>query len=191
MTNPPDSQPRSDDEIAAYTLGEVKLHNAPIVLAEYDPAWPALFEREAARMRATLGENIVQLEHVGSTSVPELAAKPRIDILLVVTDSSHEASYVLALESAGYVLRIREPNWHEHRMFVGPDTPLNLHVFSVGCIEIERMLGFRNWLRTHSEERALYERTKRELAAREWKHVQNYADAKSEVVEQILARALA
>ena len=133
----------------------------------------------------------MQLEHVGSTSVPELAAKPCIDILLVVQDSSDEPSYVPALESAGYVLRIREPGWYEHRLLKGPDTAVNLHVFSSGCVEIDRMVRFRDWLRTHIEDRALYERTKRDLASLRWKYTQNYADAKTAVVGQILARAMA
>ena len=88
------------------------------------------------------------LEHAGSTSVPGLAAKPRIDIMLAVPDSADEPSYVPALEAAGYVLRIREPDWYEHRVFKGPDTDVNLHVFSAGCPEIARMLLFRDWLRT-------------------------------------------
>lgn len=195
MSSPKDSSARparsasTEADIVAYTLGELKAHNASIHIAEYDPSWPAIFEREAQRIRSALGDGIVQLEHVGSTSVPGLAAKPRIDILLVVEDSSEEPSYVPALESAGYILRIREPDWYQHRVFNGPDTDLNLHVFSAGCIEIDRMIGFRDWLRTHPEDRALYERTKRDLASRQWKYVQNYADAKTAVVEQTLARA--
>lgn len=188
---PPARTPTTEEEIAAYTIGELQPLTEPIVIAEYDPAWPALFEREARRIRGILGDRVVQLEHVGSTSVPGLAAKPRIDILLVVPDSSDEASYVEALEAEGYVLRIREPEWYEHRVLKGPDTDVNLHVFSPGCVEIERMLRFRGWLRTHDEDRMLYERTKRELAAREWKYVQHYADAKTEVVEAIMARAIA
>jgi GrpB-like predicted nucleotidyltransferase (UPF0157 family) len=183
-------KPATEAEIAAYTIGERKPHNDSILLVEYDSSWPAMFERESQRILHALGDGVVRLEHVGSTSVPGLAAKPRIDILLVVRDSSDEPSYVPALESAGYVLRIREPNWYEHRLFKGPDTELNLHVFTRGCIEIDRMLRFRDWLRTNADDRALYERTKRDLAARQWKHVQNYADAKTEVVEQILARAM-
>jgi GrpB-like predicted nucleotidyltransferase (UPF0157 family) len=132
---------------------------------------------------------VVQLEHTGSTSVPGLSAKPCIDMTLVVPDSSDESSYASALEATGYVLVIREPDWFEHRVFKGPDTNVNLHVFSPGCQEIERMVGFRDWLRTHDEDRDLYERTKRELATREWKYVQNYADAKTDVVEEIVARA--
>ena len=190
-STPPNDKPKTDAEIAAYTIGERTPHNDSIVLADYDPSWPELFEREARRIRVALGDGVLRLEHVGSTSVPGLAAKPRVDILLVVRDSSDEPAYAPALESAGYVLRIREPNWYEHRVFKGPDMDLNLHVFSPGCIEIDRMVGFRDWLRTHAEDRALYERTKRDLASRSWKYVQNYADAKTEVVEQILARAIA
>jgi GrpB-like predicted nucleotidyltransferase (UPF0157 family) len=186
---PTTRQPTSEEDIRKYTVGELKPHAAPILLVDYDPAWPGLFERENARIRAALGERVVQLEHTGSTSVPGLAAKPCIDMTLVVPDSSDEASYVSALEAAGYVLVIREPDWYEHRVFKGPDTNVNLHVFSPGCQEIERMVGFRDWLRTHDEDRDLYERTKRELATREWKFVQNYADAKTDVVEEIVARA--
>jgi GrpB-like predicted nucleotidyltransferase (UPF0157 family) len=181
--------PHTDEEIAAVRIGPPQVLNAPIVLAEYDPAWPRLFEREAARIRDVLGSRVVQLEHVGSTSVPGLAAKPLIDMLLVVPDSSDEGSYVLPLEAKGYVLRIREPDWNEHRLLKGPDTNINLHVFSAGCPEIDRMLRFRDHLRRHKADRALYERTKRELAAQTWKYVQNYADAKTAVVEDILTRA--
>ena len=131
----------------------------------------------------------LRTEHVGSTSVPSLAAKPIVDVLLVVADSADESAYVPPLESAGYRLHIREPHWHEHRLFKGPDTPVNLHVFSSGCPEIERMLLFRDWLRDHADDRELYEQTKRALAQREWKSGQDYADAKTPVVEEILTRA--
>ena len=188
---PAEKAPRTDEELAAFTVGELRPLTAPILIADYDPEWPSLFEREAQRIRRALGGRVVLLEHVGSTSVPGLAAKPLIDILLVVPDSSDEAAYVPALEAEGYVLRIREPNWYEHRVLKGPDTDVNLHVLSPGCVEIERMVGFRDWLRTRDQDRAIYERTKRELAARPWKYVQHYADAKTVVVEEILARALA
>ncbi|HET6313326.1 MAG TPA: GrpB family protein [Chloroflexia bacterium] len=160
-----------------------------IRLEEYNPDWPRLFEREAARIRAALGDQALQVEHAGSTSVPGLAAKPLIDIVLVVLNSADEAAYVPALETAGYTLTIREPDGYEHRLFKGPDTNVNVHTFSAGCPEIERMLLFRDWLRTHPDDRERYERTKRELAMQDWKYVQNYADAKTALVEDILARA--
>ena len=180
--------PLTEEEIEAATVGELVPHNATIQLAEYDPLWPALYEREAARVRGALGAATLRLEHVGSTSVPGLAAKPLIDMVLVVRDSSDEDAYVAALEAAGYVLTIREPNWYEHRLFKGPDTNINLHTFSDGCVEVDRMVAFRDWLRTHDDDRELYEGAKRELAVREWRHVQNYADAKSAVVSEINAR---
>jgi GrpB-like predicted nucleotidyltransferase (UPF0157 family) len=182
--------PLTDEEIRASTVGELTPHAAAIELAEYDPQWPLLFEREEARIRAALGDRALRVEHVGSTSVPGLAAKPLIDLVLVVADSSDEDAYVPALETASYTLRIREPDWFEHRILKGPDTNVNVHTFSNGCSEVERMLAFRDWLRTHDDDRELYENAKRDLAGREWKYVQNYADAKSEVVEQILSRAL-
>lgn len=180
---------KSDDEIAAARIGPPEVLDRPITLAEYDSAWPVLYEREAARIRAALADRALLIEHVGSTSVPGLAAKPHIDVLLAVADSSDEASYVPALEEAGYVLHIREPGWHEHRAFTGLETDLNLHVFSEGCVEIERMLRFRDHLRRNKTDRLLYERTKRELAQRTWKYGQHYADAKTTIVEEILARA--
>jgi GrpB-like predicted nucleotidyltransferase (UPF0157 family) len=179
----------SDQQLQSITVGERTPHNAPVSLAEYDPAWPATYEREAVRIRAALGDTVVRLEHTGSTSVPGLAAKPIIDMTLTVPDSAAEPAYAPRLEAAGYVLRIREPNWHEHRLFKGPEADVNLHVFSAGSVELDRMVGFRDWLRAHPDDRDLYERTKRELAARTWRHIQHYADAKSEVVEAIIAKA--
>jgi len=178
-----------EEELRKVTIGDPWRADGPITLAEYDPGWPRLFEREAERIRGVLGGRALLVEHAGSTSVPGLAAKPVIDIVLAVADSSDETSYVPALEAAGYVLRIREPDWYEHRLFKGPDTNINLHVFSQGCEEIGVMLAFRDHLRANEADRELYERTKRELAARDWEYVQDYADAKTEVVKQIVARA--
>ncbi len=188
---PSGESPISDEDLQAVTVGELVVHGTTIHLAAYDPTWPELFEREAVRIRATLDDRVRLLEHVGSTSVPGLSAKPVIDIVLAVPDSSDEPGYVPDMEAAGYLLRIREPDWYEHRLFKGPDTNVNLHTFTEGCPEIDRMIRFRDWLRTHDDDRELYERTKQDLAAREWRFVQHYADAKSQVVEGINARASA
>ena len=163
--------------------------DGPIRLAEADPAWAAQYAREEERIRVALGPRAAQVEHVGSTSVPGLAAKPVIDIVLTVPDSSDEAGYLPDLEAAGYVLQFREPDWYEHRFLRDRNPDVQIHVFTVGSIEVERMLLFRDRLRTQSEERELYERTKRELAARRWDYIQDYADAKSVVIEQIISRA--
>jgi GrpB-like predicted nucleotidyltransferase (UPF0157 family) len=162
--------------------------DGPVMLAEPDPAWARWYLHEEARIRGALGGRVVQIEHVGSTSVPGLAAKPVIDIVLVIADSSDEKGYVPDLEAAGYGLRFREPWWYEHRFLV--DHPrVQIHVFTVGSPEVERMLLFRDRLRSCADDRELYERTKRELAGGCWAYVQDYADAKSSVVEQIIARA--
>jgi GrpB-like predicted nucleotidyltransferase (UPF0157 family) len=179
----------TDDEIIAATVGERRPLNGPVYLAPYNPEWPLLFARLKTRIHDAVGNDVLLLEHVGSTSVPGLSAKPIIDMVLAVAASSNEAAYVNPLEQKGFRLRIREPEWYEHRLLKYSDPEANLHVFSDGCEEIERMLIFRNWLRTHDDDRLHYEETKRELAARTWKYTQNYADAKSQVVREILARA--
>jgi GrpB-like predicted nucleotidyltransferase (UPF0157 family) len=178
-----------DQELAEVTIGGPEQLTKPIEIEEYDPAWPARYEREAARLRSVLGKRVVRLEHAGSTSVPGLPAKPIVDMVLEVPDSADEPAYVPDMEAAGYVLRIREPEWFEHRLFKGPDTNINLHVFSAGCAEFDRMLLFRDWLRTNEADRELYMAAKRDLAARDWKYVQQYADAKTAVVGEIMARA--
>jgi len=183
------SIPRSDEELQKFTVGELKLHNAPVTLVEYDPGWPDLFEREAKRIRSVLGSKALQIEHVGSTSVPGLCAKPIIDMILVVEDSANELSYVPALEAAGYKLKIREPDLLEHRMFKGPDTDINLHVFSSGTSEIDRMLRFRDWLRSNEADREKYAEVKRSLAKNTWRHIQHYADAKTPIIHEIMERA--
>jgi GrpB-like predicted nucleotidyltransferase (UPF0157 family) len=182
---------KSDEYLATVTIGERVPLNGRIHLAPSDPQWPAYFSRLEARIRAALGEIALLIEHVGSTSVPGLAAKPIIDIVLVVPDSTDEQAYVAALEGAGFVLRIREPDWYEHRLFKTPEADSNIHTFSKGCEEVDRMLAFRDWLRGNEADRRLYEETKKQLADQIWRHVQNYADAKSAVVQDILSRAMA
>jgi GrpB-like predicted nucleotidyltransferase (UPF0157 family) len=181
--------PRTEAEIRTYTVGELKPLSSRIMIVDYDPHWPELFAREADRIRSVLGSRALRIEHGGSTSVPGLPAKPVIDLLLGVDNSANEDTYAPELEASGYLLKIREPDWYEHRMFKGPDTDINLHVFSSGCPEIDRMLIFRDWLRSNAADRDLYARTKLALVQQEWKHVQNYADAKTVIIEEIIARS--
>ena len=165
-------------------------HNQTILLKPYDDRWPALFEREKNRISKILRDRALMIEHIGSTSVPGLTAKPIIDILLVVEDAGKEELYVNDLCEHGYILRIKEPDFENHHMFKGPDTDINLHVFSKNSKEIEKYLLFRNYLRHHDDARQLYEDTKKELAKKTWKYVQNYADAKTDVVQKILKAAI-
>jgi len=164
-------------------------HDTRITLVEYDPAWPERFARDAERIRRALGDRAVMVEHAGSTSVPGMAAKPIVDIVLAVPDPAAEDDYVPALEGIGFVLYLREPDWHEHRLLKPPDRSVNLHVFAAGSTEIARMLRFRDRLRSSRADFDLYLAAKRELGARDWPYVQDYADAKSAVVEKILTRA--
>jgi GrpB-like predicted nucleotidyltransferase (UPF0157 family) len=177
------------DELETRRIGGPRPLAGPIELHDYDPGWPERYAEHAARLHDVLGVRLVRVEHVGSTSVPGLAAKPIIDIALEVADTTDEAAYVDELEAAGYVLRFREPHWFEHRLF--QTGGVNLHVFPGGCSETDRMERFRDWLRTSAADRELYAQTKRELAARDWKYMQQYADAKTGVVEAIMARATA
>jgi GrpB-like predicted nucleotidyltransferase (UPF0157 family) len=177
------------------SIGELARHDCEdrdvrVVLCDYDERWPSWFHDEAARIRVALGARALLVEHVGSTAVPGLLAKPRIDILLGVADPADEPAYVPALEAAGYWLRIREPEWHEHRLFKSRRRDLNLHVFAAGSSEIERMLRFRDTLRADAAARERYVAVKRELSLRDWPSVNDYANAKSGVVESILAGAV-
>jgi GrpB-like predicted nucleotidyltransferase (UPF0157 family) len=160
-----------------------------ILIVDYDPEWPRRFELEQAKITAALGERACAVDHIGSTAVPGLASKPIIDICLTVADSSDEASYVPDLVAAGYELRVREPDFHEHRMLRTPAHNVHVHVFTVGSLEISRYLILRDWLRIDDADRALYASTKRALARQDWPTMQHYAEAKSEVVESILSRA--
>ncbi len=179
------------DEFERRRIGGPMPLTAPIELRDYDPRWPDLYAEHVERLRLALGERLLRIEHVGSTSVPGLPAKPIIDIALEVSDSADEPAYVPDLEVAGYALRMREPDWFEHRLLRRPDGTAHLHMFSAGCAETDRMVRFRDWLRANDADRELYLATKRDLAARDWKYMQQYADAKTDVVDQIMARAMA
>lgn len=156
-----------------------------IVIGEYDPGWPARFELERDRVTAALGATALRIEHIGSTAVPGLAAKPIIDVIVTVEDPESDA-IAPALEGAGYELRVREPG---HRMFRTPARDAHVHVWRDGDPEVARYLRFRDRLRDAPEDRAAYERLKRELAAHDWGDMNEYAEAKGELIEAIIARA--
>jgi GrpB-like predicted nucleotidyltransferase (UPF0157 family) len=159
-----------------------------VIMVDYDPKWPERFEQEKSRISSALGRTARRIEHIGSTAVPGLAAKPIVDIVLVIDDVEDEASYYPPLEQAGYVLRVREPG---HRMFRTPELDVQVHVWPVGSEEIERHLLFRDWLRTDQGDRLAYESVKRHLANQDWEDMNHYADAKGEVIADIMTRARA
>jgi GrpB-like predicted nucleotidyltransferase (UPF0157 family)/N-acetylglutamate synthase-like GNAT family acetyltransferase len=158
-----------------------------IVIADYDPQWPRRFEAERERIGLALGDTALLIEHIGSTSVPGLAAKPIVDVLVAVSDVSDESSYGPALEGADYELRVREP---EHRMYRTPERDVHVHVWNKTDPEVDRHLVFRDRLRASPDDRGEYERLKRSLAQREWRDVNHYADAKGPLIKAILARAM-
>jgi GrpB-like predicted nucleotidyltransferase (UPF0157 family) len=177
----------AEKPVNAGIIGEIE--RRAIVIADYDPAWPRRFALEEARIRWALGPAALSVEHVGSTAVPGLAAKPIIDILLVVEDSSDEDTYLPYLEREGYVLRVREPYFEEHRMVRTPEKDVHVHIYSPDSREGKRLILMRDHLRHDRSDRELYASTKRELARRDWPSMQHYANAKTEVIQEILARA--
>lgn len=152
-----------------------------VELAEPDPSWPQQFEAHRSRILAALGERASQLEHVGSTSVPGLAAKPVIDVQLVVPSLEREHEWLPALEAAGYVLRVREPG---HKLVRTDDC--NVHLYEDGHPELAAHLRFRDLLRRDPVARRRYEDVKRSLAGRVWPDMNHYAEAKSEVIRELL-----
>ncbi|WP_433272437.1 GrpB family protein [Actinosynnema sp. CS-041913] len=158
-----------------------------VLLVPYNPEWPLRYQALAADIRVALGDAALDVDHVGSTSVEGLASKDVIDIDLIVADSRDEDTYVPALERLGYVLVIREPSFHEHRALRLGEPRVNLHVFGPDCPEVIRHRMFRDWLRTHPEDRALYENAKR-TAVPGGGTVMDYNQRKEDVIRDIYDR---
>ena len=177
-----------DDARDAY-LDEVLIggrEHVAITVVDHDQQWPRRFEDTAERVRGILGGRALSVEHIGSTSVPGLAAKPIVDMLLTVADVADEAAYVPALESIGFVLRVREPG---HRMLRTAGRDRHLHVYEPDRAEVRDYLDLRDWLRVDAEDRALYAAKKRRLAEQQWRDMNDYADAKTDIIRDILIRA--
>jgi GrpB-like predicted nucleotidyltransferase (UPF0157 family) len=173
-----------DDHLDAVLVGPRE--SGPVTIAEYDATWPAKFQEHRRRIATALGERARGIEHIGSTAVPGLAAKPIVDVLITVDDPDDEEAYLPDLLAAGYVLRVREPG---HRMVRPPTHDANVHVWAAGSEDARRYLAFRDRLRRSTEDRDRYEAVKRSLADRDWPSRQHYARAKSDVVAEILRRA--
>jgi GrpB-like predicted nucleotidyltransferase (UPF0157 family) len=133
---------------------------------EPDPTWPEVYAAWEARVREALGDRVLAIQHIGSTAVPDLPAKPIIDIDLAVADPTDEAAYVPGLESLGLVHWLTEPDWHQHRLLKHLGEPrVHVHVFGPDCPEIVRHAMFRDWLGAHPEDRRLYADAKRAAVA--------------------------
>ncbi|SCE99451.1 GrpB domain, predicted nucleotidyltransferase, UPF0157 family [Micromonospora coriariae] len=178
----------SPEQVGAGLVGEPPRTWQSVVIEDYDPEWVGRFAAVRALLTGALGGLIIGVEHVGSTSVPGLAAKPVIDIDLTVEDTAEESTYLPALERLGYRLVLREPWWHGHRMLVSPAEDVNLHVWPRGAPEPVRHRLFRDWLRSHPDDRELYATTKRRLARQTAQRPGDYSLAKNDVIDEIYAR---
>jgi GrpB-like predicted nucleotidyltransferase (UPF0157 family) len=161
-----------------------------VELHDYDSQWPNIYLEHQRRIRdalaATETDNTVDVEHIGSTSVPGLAAKPIVDIVVAVDDITAEEDYLDQLLATGYQLRVREPG---HRLVRTPTRDIHVHIYQRGDLAIDEYLLLRDHLRSDADDRALYEDTKRALLSTRWDDMNHYADAKTEVILAIKARA--
>ncbi|MBW9213480.1 GrpB family protein [Mumia sp. zg.B53] len=185
----PYEQPTQHETDQAFVSGSEPRTAGPIEVVPYDPEWPATFERVAASIREALQGRELDLQHVGSTSVPGLPAKPVIDVDLVLADPAAEDTYVPALERRGYVLRVREPWWQGHRMLRHERPAVNLHVFGPDAVEPRRHRLFRDWLRRAGDDRAAYAALKTDLSGRSLQRMSEYNAAKSALVYEIYEHA--
>jgi GrpB-like predicted nucleotidyltransferase (UPF0157 family) len=191
---PPEVRQRfhgTPEQMALALVGEPPGRWKSIVIEEYDPAWVDRFAVAGAALHDVLGDLIVTVEHVGSTSVPGLAAKSIIDIDLSIVDTATESRYIPALEGLGYRLVLREPWWYGHRMLVSSAEDVHLHVWPQGAPEPVRHRLFRDWLRSHPEDRDLYASTKQRLAKDTAAQPGDYNLAKNDVIDDIYARIFA
>lgn len=157
-----------------------------LTLHPYDPRWPRNYLEHERRILDALEALDVDTHHIGSTSVPGLAAKPIIDVAVTVPDITAEEDYLDPLLAARYELRVREPG---HRLVRTPTRDVHVHLYQRGAIEVAEYLLLRDRLRTDANDRALYESVKRDLLRRRWDDINDYADAKSDVIAAIKSRA--
>jgi putative glutamine amidotransferase len=171
--------------------GQAEGRTRSYAIGPYDPAWPDRYETEAARIHGALGDRAVRLEHVGSTSVPGLAAKPIVDIQVSVRSMVPRSAYVDPLVRLGYRWAL-DPWTDEHEFFSrdGDDErAFHVHVCATESAWEQRHLLFRDWLRSHPEDAAAYERLKRDLARQHPRDTYAYTDAKTGFIREIEGRA--
>jgi GrpB-like predicted nucleotidyltransferase (UPF0157 family) len=176
--------PRRPDVTAVEFVGSAS--GRGLVLHRHDDRWAAIYREHRQRIRDALAGVDVEIDHIGSTSVPGLAAKPIIDIVVTVEDITAEEDFLDALLAAGYELRVREPG---HRLVRTPACDVHVHLFERGDPAVDEYLLFRDHLRSDADDRALYESTKRALLSRRWDDMNDYATAKTDVILEIKARA--
>jgi GrpB-like predicted nucleotidyltransferase (UPF0157 family) len=176
----------TSDEIARVRVG--LRQTRPIQVVEHDPEWAEQFSYLRSVVETALGERALAVRHVGSTSVHGLWAMPSIDVDLLVAESALVADYLPQLESAGFRLTIREPEWEQHRCLTFDTPNCNLHVFGPEAVEPRRHLAFREWLATHPKDRSVYAALKRDLAEKRFGEVTDYNNSKGGLVYDIYER---
>ncbi len=157
-----------------------------IEVVPYDRNWPERFETEKLKIQTALSSKALRVDHVGSTAVEGLPAKPIIDIQLSVADPDDESSFLPELEEQGYVLRVREKG---HRMVRTPELDVHVHICKTGSDWERRHLLFRDWLRTDKQDREAYGNLKEQLASKDWETMNHYADAKGDLIQEITEHA--
>ena len=183
----------SEEDIRRATVGPVDFGDAPIVLVPYDPRWPATFDREASRIRAALASLAIRVEHVGSTSVPGLAAKPIIDLMPLVTSLADLDRERGRVEALGY-------GWHGElgiagRRYctlsdAGGRRLVQLHFFSADSAQVRRHIAFRDYLRAHPQAAAAYAVEKRRARDLHPDDAHAYTDEKDAWIRRTEAVAL-
>lgn len=180
------SAPRRPDVTAVEIVGGPEA--LTVGLSEHDAGWAPAYLEHRRRILAALPALDVDVEHIGSTAVPGLAAKPIVDVVVAVPDITAEEDYLDGLLAAGYELRVREPG---HRLVRTPARDAHVHVYGRGDAAVEEYLLLRDHLRSDAADRALYEGVKRDLMSRAWDDMNAYSDAKGDVILAVKARARA
>jgi GrpB-like predicted nucleotidyltransferase (UPF0157 family) len=181
-----DSGSRRRDVKDVELVGGVEKRHLELV--SYDEQGPNIFRLHHDRIRRALVGVVEAVEHIGSTSVPGLAAKAIVDIVVTVEDITADEDYLDPLIEAGYELRVREPG---HRLVRTPARDVHMHVLEQDDPAFDEYILFRNHLRSDADDRLLYESTKRALLIEDWDDMNSYAEAKTEVITAIKQRARA
>lgn len=180
------SEPRRPDVTALDLVGGTEART--MTLHDHDLRWAERYLEERGRILDALAGHDVEVEHIGSTSVPGLAAKPIVDIVVAVADITAEEDYLDQLLEAGYELRVREPG---HRLVRTPQRDVHVHIYGRGDAAVGEYLLLRDHLRVDAQDRALYQSVKQELMTQNWSDMNDYAAAKDDVIAEIKGRARA
>ena len=161
-----------------------------VIIVPYGAEWPKLFAELGSRLRGALGEVAVRIDHIGSTAVPGLAAKPIVDVQVSVASFEPLDAYRVPLERAGYIFRAGNPD-RTKRYFREPpcERRTHIHVRRAGSWSEQFSLLFRDYLRTHPEDAAQYAETKHALADRHGDDRVGYTDAKAPFIWDVMTRA--